>query len=97
MARGREKAGLGEVGELKLMGAFLYLAFEARVGVLQLRRHAVELIGERLELVTGSDGNALAQVPAADACRTRSDSLYRNDHAAGQEQTRKECERKSGQ
>src|SRR5581483_401671 len=53
MARGREKAGFGLVGELELARTFLDLALERRVGLLQLRRHAVESLAERFELVAG--------------------------------------------
>ena len=80
----------------------LDLAFEGRVGVLQLGRHAVELVAERLQLVAGLDRDALRQIAAADACRAVAQRTDRNDHPAGEIQARKrsqhECrhEQRSG-
>src|SRR5215831_1126761 len=70
MARRREKPGFREVRKRKLMGPFLDLAFEARIGVLQLLGHAVELLGECLKLVAGPDRDALSEIAAADAAGT---------------------------
>ena len=62
-----EKSGFGEVGELQLMCAFVDLALECRVGLLQLRSHAVELIAQRFELVAGRNRDAMTERAGADA------------------------------
>ena len=67
---------------LQLGGALLHLALEARVGLAQLRGHAVELPGERLELVAGAHLDLAFEVAGADALRAflqRSDGPH---HAA---------------
>src|SRR5262249_50141091 len=65
MARRSEEARFREVCNCKLLGAFLDLAFKERIGVLQLFRHAVELVGQRFKLVAGPYRNALSEMPAA--------------------------------
>src|SRR5262245_26110331 len=52
----------------QLVRALLDLLFQAGVGFLQLPRHRVELVRERLELVPCLDGDALAEVAATEAC-----------------------------
>ena len=68
----------------QLVRALFNLLFEARIGFLQLPRHGVELVGERFELVAGLDGDALAEVAAAEPCGTCPQRLDRADHAAGE-------------
>ena len=53
----------------QFVGALLDLLFQAGIGFLQLARHVVELVGERLELVPGLDRDALGEIAAADARR----------------------------
>ena len=67
MARRRQEPGFGLIGERKLMRAFLDLALEGRIRILKLGRHAVELLAERLELVTGVDRDSVGQIAAADS------------------------------
>src|SRR5262245_61833651 len=86
MARGRQKARLGEVGVLELTGALFDLALEGRIGLLKLGRHAVKLIAQRLELVTGFDRYALAEIAAADAGRAIAQGADRNHHPAGEKE-----------
>jgi hypothetical protein len=57
-----------------------------------LRRHAVELIGERFEFVPGSNGYALSEVTAADARRTGAQGLNRNHHPARKKEAGEESE-----
>src|SRR5262249_13854905 len=86
VTRRRKKPGFRQVRKRKLMGAFLDLAFEARIGVLQLFGHAVKLLGERLKLIASSYRDALSEIAAADAGGASADRLDRNHHAARQEQ-----------
>jgi len=60
------------------------LLFQAGIGFLQLARHVVELVGERLEFVPGLDRDALREIAAADARRAGLQRLDRSDHAAGE-------------
>ena len=77
----------------QLAGPGFDLLLEVRVGILQLRRHVVELVGERLELVAGPDRYALAQIAAADARGAGLQGPYRHQHLARQEHAGKHCER----
>src|SRR5262249_24202285 len=52
----------------QLVRAPLPLFSQAGLGFLQLPRHRVELVRERLEFVSGLDGDALAEVAATEAC-----------------------------
>src|SRR5207344_964812 len=104
MARRREEAGFGEIGEFELMGALLDLmgplldlALEAGIGILQLRRHAVELLGERFELVSSFDRDPLVEIAAANARGASAYRLDRNDHPAREEQAGQEGKREAGQ
>jgi hypothetical protein len=72
----------------ELARAFLDLALEPRVRLLELRSHAVELGAERLELIAGPHGNALIELPGADPRRARLQRLDRRDHPPGQDQAR---------
>ncbi len=54
---------------LQFPGALFHLALEARIRLAQLRGHAVELVGERLELVAGLDRDLRVEVAGADALR----------------------------
>ena len=48
MACGREKAGLGQIGQFELVRALLDLALQRCIGALELLRHAVELLAQGL-------------------------------------------------
>src|SRR5579871_2781116 len=95
MARSGEKAGFRQVGEFELVGAFLDLALETRIRVLQLFGHAVELVGERLKFIARLDGDALREVAAADAGGAHPHGLDRNHHAPREEKAGQEGERKA--
>ena len=87
-ARGLELAALlvelGECGR-ELPGALLDLLLEARVRLLELRRHAVELLGERAQLVVARDLDPLVERPRADLRRRGLDRLDRPDEPAGEQ------------
>jgi hypothetical protein len=73
-------------------GSDLNLPFKIGVRFLQLTGHVVELIGERLELVAGSNRNSLRQIAAADPGGARAQPLDGDDHALRKQhagQTRK--------
>ena len=76
------KRDLAQVGELQLVGALLDLALQRRVGALQLGRHVVELLAQRLQLVAGLDRDAVIERPRADARGARRQRLDRNRHSA---------------
>ena len=66
-ALGRIVLGKGLVaGLFELGGALDHLALERRVGFAQMRRHPVELIAERFQLVAGVDREPLVEIAAAD-------------------------------
>src|SRR5258708_2750221 len=67
VARGREETGFCGIGELELTGPLLDLAFERCVGILELRRHAIELLAKRLHFVPGPYADPLVKVAPADA------------------------------
>ena len=75
VARCREEARLGQVGDLQLVRALLDLALERRVGALQLGRHVVQLFSERLQLVSRLDRDAMIERTGADASGTRGQAL----------------------
>ena len=97
VARGGEEARLRQVGDLQLVGAFLDLAFERRVGALQLRRHVVELFAERLQLVAGLDGDAVIERAGADAGGAGGERPDRHHHHAREKQRREQRQREAGQ
>ena len=67
----REEARLRQVGDLQLVRALLDLAFERRIGALQLGRHVVELFAELLQLVSRLDRDAVIERSGTDASSTR--------------------------
>src|SRR5262249_55642230 len=81
----------------QLVRALLDLPFQAGIGFLQLARHGVELVSERLELVPGLDGDALAEVAAAEPRGTCPQRLDRADHAAGEKHPGERGNEKRGQ
>src|SRR4029453_15715876 len=81
----------------QLVRALLDLLFQAGIGFLQLARHGVELVRERFELVPGLDGNALAEVAAAEPCGAYPQRLDRADHAAGKKHSGEHGNAKRGQ
>ena len=54
---------------LELQGALLDLAFEVGVGLLELAGHLVEVLGERLELVSGVDLDPAREIAPPDPSR----------------------------
>ena len=76
----------------ELARARLDLLLEARVRLLELRGRPVELVAERLQLVTGPDLDAVTQIPRADPRRPRLQCPDRRDHAPGQEHARQNRE-----
>ena len=95
VARGGEEARLRQVGDLKLVGAFLDLAFERGVGALQLRRHAIELFAEHLQLVAGLDGDAMIERAGTDAGGAGGERADRHHHHAGKDQRREQRQREA--
>src|SRR5260370_36433143 len=49
------------------MGPLLDLAFKRRTGILELRRPAIELLGERFQFIAGFYADPLVEVASADA------------------------------
>jgi hypothetical protein len=78
--------GLLLEGLAQLAGALLDLALEARVGLLEVARHAVELLGQAFQLVAGAHHDAIAQVTLAELGRPRLEGPDRPHHPAGQDQ-----------
>ncbi len=64
-------AGRGLVleGFAELLRPRLHLELETGIGPLQPRSHVVELVGERLELIAGSNRDALVKIAVTDARR----------------------------
>jgi hypothetical protein len=58
---------------------------------------SLKLVGQRLQLVTGLDGDLLGQVTAADAGGARPQRLDRADHAAGEKHPGQNGNGESGQ
>ena len=86
VARRRQETRLGEIGELELPRALDHLALERRVGLLQLRRHAVELISQRLQLVAGRDVDAVIERARADPGGARLQGPDRPYHLPGEQE-----------
>ena len=70
---------------MQFLRAFFDLALEVGVGFLQPAGHVVELVGERLDLVAGLDGDALAEVSAAEAGGAGAQRVDRHHHTPGEE------------
>src|SRR4029453_7366641 len=87
MARSGQEAGFGKIGEFELLRAFLDLALERGMGILQLGRHAVELVTQRLKLVAGPDRDPLIEIATSEARRAVTQGFDRYHHAARQEGT----------
>ena len=68
----------------EIAGALLHLGFEARIGLVQLAGHAVELVGEFLQLVLGVDVDAMAEIAGAEPPRAGAQRRDRDQHAARQ-------------
>jgi len=73
----------------QVAGARLHLGFEARIGLVQLPRHAVELIGEFLQFVSGPHIDAVAEIAAAETPRAGAQRGDRDQHPP--------CEQRAGQ
>jgi hypothetical protein len=82
---------------LQLMRALLNFLFQAGIGLLQLSRHGVELVGKRFELVSGLDCNPLRKITAAKACCAGLQGPNRANHAAGKEHAGKHGEQERGE
>src|SRR6266566_1905543 len=65
--RRRQETRFSGIGEFELMGPLLDLAFKGRVGIPELRRHAVELFAQCFQFVAGFYADLLVEVAAADA------------------------------
>jgi hypothetical protein len=61
------------------------LDFKARISLVQLAGHAVELIGELFQLVAGRDVDAMAEVAGAETPCARAQRCDRNQHPARQQ------------
>ena len=78
---------------MQFLRAFFDLALEVGVGFLQAAGHVVELVGERLDLVAGLDGDALAEVTAAEAGGAGAQRVDRHHHAPREEHASRKGER----
>ena len=90
-ARSLELAALlVELGErrLELPRSLLDLLLETRIGLLQPLGHAVELLGERAQLVASSDVDSLIERSSADLRRRHLHRLDRPGHPAGEHDAR---------
>ena len=90
-ARGLELAALlVQLAEcrLELAGPLLDLLLEARVRLLELRDHPIELLGERAQLVVGSDVDPLVQRAGADPRRRGLHRLDRPGQPAREQDAR---------
>ena len=74
----------------------LDLLLEARVGLLELGRHAIELLGECPQLVVARDLDPLVERSGADARRRSLDRLDRTDEPAGEEDAGGGCQEQEG-
>src|SRR5262245_14813627 len=96
MGRDSKKTRPCQIGQLELVRALFDLALECCVRFLQPDRQAVELVAQRLELVTGLDGDALSKITAPDSFRTHSERLDRRNHPARQQNAGQTGERQRG-
>ena len=85
VARGRQETRFGEIGQLELLRAFLDLALERGMPTLQLGRHAVELVAQRLKLIAGLDRDTLIEIATSDPRRAIAQGPDRYHHSARQE------------
>ena len=81
----------------QLARPLLDLAFEVGVGFLQLPRHLIEVLGERLQLVAGPDVDAAPQIAPADARGALLQRPDRADQVAREEQARQDGDREAEQ
>jgi hypothetical protein len=77
-----QETGLRQVGKLQLMGALLDPSFQICIRLFKLGRHEIELVAQRLEVVTRLDRDALAKLAATDAFRARPQGFDGHDHTA---------------
>ena len=75
-------------GFLRAGAALFHLAFQVRIGIAQLARHAVELVRQRFQLVAGAHLDALVERAFADARRALLQGTNRRHHAAHQHHAR---------
>ena len=78
----------------EVAGACLDLGFKADIRLLQLARHAVELVGQFLQLVGGMDVDALAEIAGAEPPRAGAQCRDRNQHAARQQRAGEDRDQK---
>src|SRR5437667_7723021 len=97
VTRRREIAGLGEIAELELMSALVNLALQRRVGLLQLHRHAVELLAERLQLVSARNIDAMIERAGTNPSSTRLHGPNWRDHPSRQHEARYDRQHESRQ
>ena len=78
----------------EVAGALFHLGFEDGIGLLELARHAVELVGELFQLVLGVDVDAVTEIAGAEPPRAGAQRRDRNQHPARQQRTGKDRNRK---
>ena len=88
---GRRRLVLERLGELAR--PVLDLLLEGGVRLVELGRHAVELVGEPLELVAGLHVDPLVERARADPRRARLERVDRGRHAPRQEEARQDRQR----
>ena len=91
---GRRRLLLERLGELAR--PVLDLLLEGGVRLVELGRHAVELVGEPLELVARLHVDPLVERARPDPLRARLERPDRGRHAPGQEEARQHRERHAG-
>ena len=69
----------------ELSGSLLDLLLEAAIGLLELRRHAIELVGERAQLVIARNLDPLVERTGADPRRRSLDRLDRPHQPASEQ------------
>src|SRR3954471_13050907 len=95
VARGCEEERFRLVRSVELARALGDAALEAGVKVFELRRHAVELPGELLQLVAGFHADAMPEVSLAYSSRAEAQRADWRNHATHEHQARGERERQS--
>ena len=82
---------------MQLTRALLHLAFERRIGTLQLGRHVVQLVSQRFELVSRLDIDAMIECACADARRSSGQGANGNHHQARQKERREQRQNEPAQ
>ena len=77
--------------------AVFNFVLQVGVGLLELGRHAVELVGQLLQLVAGFDFQSMIEIAATDACRSASQNFDGPHHASTDQKTGPARHSKTGQ